>query len=304
MSSKSVNYQSLNQVSQEDWAEIGNYFHISAVEAKKICEENIPEIQIEEVSVNQGERQDRIEPAKTVPKSSVVSDSLPPKRDDIGLSPEINIFDLVAGKIIIEGYADSLYDFDLRLVTQLKLLGITLDNREYRLNPQNSFIEYTWGVRVLNLRLGVGLRSSDDGRKQIYIRGSVKYIFNEKQFDFTLVTIGEGGGRGTEFIQSVTPGTTVVLSCQGKGSEPTRFLNGVTGNGSVNLVDSTDPPFSGTLWEVIDGDNGSVILKCLGKGSEPTRFLNGVTGNGSVNLVDSTDPSFSGTRWLAISPKA
>jgi hypothetical protein len=181
MSSKSVDYQSLDQVSQEDWAEIGNYFHISAVDAKQLCEENIPTIQLEKVSINPGEREDEIETEAPV--------SVPPKRDDIQLSPEINLFEIVVGKIIIEGYAESVYDFDLRVVTQLKLLGITLDNREYRLNPQNSFIEYTWGINLVNLRLGVGLRSSDDGRKQIYIRGSVKYIFNETPFDLTLVTI-------------------------------------------------------------------------------------------------------------------
>lgn len=179
MSDTSVNYQSLDQVSQEDWEKIGRCFHISTSDAKELCEENIPKLQIEKVSVTQGE----------VSKFVVGRSSMPPKRDDIQISPEINIFDIVSGKISFEGYVDSLYDFDLRAVTYLKLLGITLTENQYRLNPQNSFIEYTWGIHLVNLRLGIGLRDSGDGRKQIYIRGSVKYIFNETPFDLTLVTI-------------------------------------------------------------------------------------------------------------------
>ncbi|HEY9854012.1 MAG TPA: hypothetical protein V6D28_31385 [Leptolyngbyaceae cyanobacterium] len=185
MSYTSVNYQSLDQVSQEDWEKIGRSFHISAVEAKELCEENIPKIQIEKVSVNQEETQDEIEPVAF----AVTTNSTPPKRDDIRLSPEINIFEIVSGQISLEGYVDSWDDFDLRVVTYLKLLGITLNEREYRLSPQNSFIEFTWGIHLVNLRLGIGLRDSGDGRKQIYIRGSVKYIFNETPFDLPLVTI-------------------------------------------------------------------------------------------------------------------
>lgn len=41
----------------------------------------------------------------------------------------------------------------------------------------------------------------------------------------------------------------VALKCLGKIDGP-RYLDGRTGNGSVGLAKTTDPPFTGTRWEV------------------------------------------------------
>ena len=78
------------------------------------------------------------------------------------------------------------------------------------------------------------------------------------------------------------------------------FLDGRTGNGSVGLAPNTDPPFTGTRWEVVQRNPGtwppSWWLKCLGDVPGP-QWLDGRTGNGTVGLAPTRSAPYTGTRW-------
>jgi hypothetical protein len=97
-------------------------------------------------------------------------------------------------------------------------------------------------------------------------------------------------------MAAMTPGNSINLRCLGNIDGP-RFLDGRTGNGTVGLAPSTDPPFSGTQWLVVgEPTPGQMILQCLGTIDGP-RILDGRTGNGTVGLAPTTDNPFTGTRW-------
>ncbi len=96
-------------------------------------------------------------------------------------------------------------------------------------------------------------------------------------------------------MSNITVGVSLTLKCLGS-IEGSRFLDGRTGDGTVGLAPSTDSPFTGTHWEVIDDGLNRVVLKCLGNIEEP-RFLDGRTGDGTVGLAPSTDGPFTGTHW-------
>lgn len=72
-----------------------------------------------------------------------------------------------------------------------------------------------------------------------------------------------------------------------------RFLNGKTGDGTIELVSNTDD-FSGTSWVAVQTQG--VAFKCLGEVDGP-KFLDGRTADGTVGLAPSID-GFSGTKWL------
>jgi hypothetical protein len=100
-------------------------------------------------------------------------------------------------------------------------------------------------------------------------------------------------------MAQIIPGHSIALRCLGNIEGP-RFLNGMTGNGSVGLAPNLNPPFSGARWVVADGGGpGQVILACAGNVDGP-RLLDGRTGNGSVGLAPSLDRPFTGTRWQTI----
>jgi hypothetical protein len=88
------------------------------------------------------------------------------------------------------------------------------------------------------------------------------------------------------------------LECKGSFLNPAfRFLDGRTHNSTIALVDSTEPPFTGTHWRI--HENGDVwVLECLGK-LPGNRFLDGVTHENRVQLSPNTNPPFTGTRWRA-----
>ncbi len=97
-------------------------------------------------------------------------------------------------------------------------------------------------------------------------------------------------------MSQIIPGNSIALKCLGNIDGP-RFLNGLTGNGTVSLAPNTDAPFTGAHWLAISGPvPGQVIFKCLGNVDGP-RFLDGRTGDGSVGLAPNTDAPFTGTRW-------
>ncbi|MFI8324880.1 hypothetical protein [Streptomyces sp. NPDC085529] len=78
----------------------------------------------------------------------------------------------------------------------------------------------------------------------------------------------------------------------------TRYLDGNTATGTVQLVKNTDPPFTGTRWlRSVLGD--SLVFTCLGVSHGP-RMLDGWPGPDSVQLRPHTD--FLGTRWETVTP--
>ena len=101
-------------------------------------------------------------------------------------------------------------------------------------------------------------------------------------------------------MANLLPQTAVALKCLGNIDGP-RFLDGRTLDASVGLAVKTDEPFSGTRWQVLDGQGGRVILKCLGDIDGP-RFLRARL-DGQVDLVPITEPEVretEGVRWFAI----
>ena len=119
--------------------------------------------------------------------------------------------------------------------------------------------------------------------------------------------------RRREFLEIVVAGSAVLLlpprllsaallragnnvSLRCLGSPTGGFLDGRTGDGSVGLAPSVNPPFSGTKWHVFSG-GGRISLKCMGT-IEGNRFLVGRTKEGSVGLA----PSFNSasTRWKVV----
>jgi hypothetical protein len=91
------------------------------------------------------------------------------------------------------------------------------------------------------------------------------------------------------------PGT-YFLKCLGDVEGP-RWLDGRTGDGTVGLAPNTDPPYTGTKWEVtFDEPASTYSFKCLGDVEGP-RWLDGRTGDGTVGLAPNTDPPYTGTKW-------
>ena len=92
----------------------------------------------------------------------------------------------------------------------------------------------------------------------------------------------------------------ITLKCQAVGEGP-RFLDGRTHNGSVGLAPHTNPPFTGTKWEVIfvPGKTNQINLYC--RGTTPgNRWLDGVTQEGRVALAPTRAGAFTGTYWEAV----
>jgi hypothetical protein len=92
----------------------------------------------------------------------------------------------------------------------------------------------------------------------------------------------------------------ITLKCQAVGEGP-RFLDGRTHNGSVGLAPHTNPPFTGTKWEVIfvPGKTHQINLYC--RGTTPgNRWLDGVTQEGRVALAPTRAGAFTGTYWEGV----
>ena len=94
------------------------------------------------------------------------------------------------------------------------------------------------------------------------------------------------------------PGSVVSLRCLGNIEGP-RWLDGRTGNATVGLAPNTNPPYSGTRWQIADAGGGAVALRCLGNIEGP-RWLDGRTGNATVGLAPNTNPPYTGARWQII----
>jgi hypothetical protein len=69
---------------------------------------------------------------------------------------------------------------------------------------------------------------------------------------------------------------------------------------TVGLAPNTDPPYTGTRWEVVRRNPGtyppSWWLKCLADIPGP-QWLDGRTGNGTVGLAPTRSAPYTGTRW-------
>ena len=89
--------------------------------------------------------------------------------------------------------------------------------------------------------------------------------------------------------------TQVFVRCLGQVPGK-KFLDGNTQQKKVYLSNTTDPPFTGTNWDLIPAGPQEYHLKCLGGNGD--LFLDGNTVTGEVVLSPNTQPPFTGTRWL------
>ncbi|MFB7406291.1 hypothetical protein ACFCZ2_03820 [Streptomyces sp. NPDC056202] len=78
----------------------------------------------------------------------------------------------------------------------------------------------------------------------------------------------------------------------------TRYLDGNTHTGTVQLVKNIDPPFTGTRWLRSNGPEDSLVFTCLGAADGP-RILDGWPGPNSVQLRAERPP---GTKWITVVP--
>jgi hypothetical protein len=102
---------------------------------------------------------------------------------------------------------------------------------------------------------------------------------------------------GTHWQCSNVGGDIYTLACAGSifGS---RYLNGNTYDGSVNLAGDTLDPFSGTKWQVQELDNDRVFLACQGAFNNPDfLYLDGRTYTGTVGLAPHGGEPYSGALW-------
>jgi hypothetical protein len=93
-------------------------------------------------------------------------------------------------------------------------------------------------------------------------------------------------------------GDVITLRSLWVGTGP-RYLDGRTHNNSVGLAPHTNPPFTGTRWEVYAGKTANQIsLYCKGTAAG-NRWLDGLTAEGAVQLAPTRAGVFSGTYWQA-----
>jgi hypothetical protein len=95
--------------------------------------------------------------------------------------------------------------------------------------------------------------------------------------------------------------STVFSFSSSKTNSPTNtFLDGRTQTGTVRLAPHTNPPFTGTRWEVVRRNPGTYPptwwLRCLGDAPGP-QWLDGRTQTGTVGLAPDRSAPFTGTRW-------
>jgi hypothetical protein len=96
-------------------------------------------------------------------------------------------------------------------------------------------------------------------------------------------------------------GEMYALECLGNEHTAFKFLDGRTGDGSVALAPTTNPPFSGTKWRASVRAGNFVLLECQGTIEGP-RVLDGHTADHSVHLALSATGGFSGTLWQVVAP--
>src|SRR6516164_6692200 len=77
------------------------------------------------------------------------------------------------------------------------------------------------------------------------------------------------------------------------------FLDGHTQDATLGLAPTTDPPFTGTRWQMREVSSGVFTFQCLGDAPGPgfQGFLDGHTQDATLGLAATTDPPFTGTRW-------
>jgi hypothetical protein len=92
-------------------------------------------------------------------------------------------------------------------------------------------------------------------------------------------------------LSALQPGNVITLQNQGNIPGST-WLNGITQNGTVDLVPTKDP-YTGTKWKVY----GYGVIALENQGSIPgSKWLDGRTAEGSVGFVPTKDP-YTGTKW-------
>ncbi|BBD66756.1 hypothetical protein NIES4072_59690 [Nostoc commune NIES-4072] len=85
----------------------------------------------------------------------------------------------------------------------------------------------------------------------------------------------------------------VALENQGVINNNSKWLDGVTVDGSVKLAPSTESPYTGTHWRIKTLSDGVVALDNQGK----SKWLDGVTEDGSVKLAPNIGKNYTGTHW-------
>jgi hypothetical protein len=124
--------------------------------------------------------------------------------------------------------------------------------------------------------------------------------------DSGVVSLGSGNDPGAEWLLKPSGGANeFTVACMAGidphdilfGPDEPRFLDGNTFTGEVKLVLTTAPPFSGTRWQVSQGDDATTF-HCLGVGgpADAATMLDGWIQQGTVQLRQPL-PQFTGIKW-------
>ena len=93
----------------------------------------------------------------------------------------------------------------------------------------------------------------------------------------------------------------ITLQCFGTVLGPgfQGFLDGHTQDATLGLAATTDPPFTGTRWQMRQVPSEIFTLQCLGDAPGPgfQGFLDGHTQDATLGLAPSIGDPFTGTMW-------
>jgi len=155
--------------------------------------------------------------------------------------------------------------------------------------------------------LGLSFEGGEAGARR-YSRRQAIGLLGGSLAGVSLLSLGLAApaeSASTDFNLPFRSGDHITLKWEATGfsvqSTPQNyFLDGRTQNGSVGLAPNTDPPYTGTRWQVVQRNPGtwppSWWLMCLGDVPGP-RWLDGRTDNGTVGLAPTRSAPFTGTRW-------
>ena len=108
---------------------------------------------------------------------------------------------------------------------------------------------------------------------------------------------------GTRWQMREVSSGVFTFQCLGDAPGPgfQGFLDGHTQDATLGLAATTDPPFTGTRWQMRQVPSEIFTLQCLGDAPGPgfQGFLDGHTQDATLGLAATTDPPFTGTRWRA-----
>jgi len=115
---------------------------------------------------------------------------------------------------------------------------------------------------------------------------------------FNIVSPAQAQIPPSLYVKKLPIGSQFILQCAPTDNNGP-FLNGITTNCGVNMVDSATYPNTGTRWMVVDQTDtlGYYIFECRGHIQTSCKYLDGRTADDSVGLAPAYSEEYPGTAW-------